>query len=88
MFKPLLEELRSAVDDEGAKGCFKKSVNSYSKVSGINIQGLWAVVEAILQGANREKTLKRLQKAWGGPPKLWERWWAIAQTKPDCPGSI
>ncbi len=45
---------------------------------------LWAVVDAILQGHEEEKTLKKLVKAHGGDPDIWQKWWKIAKVRPDC----
>ena len=84
MFSQLLEDTRNAVDDQGATGCYQKSVESFAKESGLPIDGLWDVVDHVLNGDNPEKVLKRLQKSWGGDPSLWVQWWKIAQTKPDC----
>jgi hypothetical protein len=83
-FRSIVEQLRDAVDDQGAKGCFKQSVKVYSKLTGIDTDGLWAAVDGVLQGYDAEKLLKRLQKSWGGTPEQWVRWFKIAKTKPDC----
>ena len=80
----LCEEIRSAVDDEGWKGCFQKSVNSYHTKTGLPVAGLWAAVEGVIGGYNPEKLLKRLHKSWGGSPKQWVDWFAIARERPDC----
>lgn len=80
----LCEDIRDAVDDQGARECFRKSLLSYQKKSGLPIDGLWAVVDGVIQGYNPEKLLKRLHKSWGGKPEQWAEWFAIAKTKPDC----
>ncbi len=84
-FSNLCEDLRNAIDDEGAKGCFKKSVGRFSHVSGIPREGLWAAVDGVLQGFDAAKMIRKLSKSWGGTPQQWELWIKIAKTKPDCP---
>lgn len=85
VFHHICEEIRSAVDDLGAKGCYKKSVKAFSAESGIPEDGLWAAVDAVLQGFNLAKSAKKLQRSYGGTPDKWTRWFEIAKTKPDCP---
>ena len=80
----LAEEIRNAVDDEGWKHCFDKSVNRYHDKTGLPIEGLWAAVEGVVAGYNPEKLLKRLHKSWGGSPEQWVEWFAIAKKRPDC----
>ena len=83
-FSQLCEEIRNAVDDDGWKHCFQKSVFKYHKETGLPIDGLWAAVEGVVQGYNPEKLLKTLHKSWGGSPEHWAQWFAIAKEKPDC----
>ena len=80
----LAEEIRDAVDDEGWKHCFQKSLNKFHAETGLPVAGLWAAVDGVVQGYNPEKLLKRLHKSWGGSPNDWARWFAIAKEKPDC----
>lgn len=80
----VVEDIRNAVDDQGAKGCYRKTLVSFAKKSGLPIEGLWSVVDHILNGDNPEKVLKRLHKSYGGNPGDWAKWWSIALTKPDC----
>lgn len=80
----LCEEIRNAVDDEGWKGCFQKSLFKYHKETGLPVDGLWAAVEGVVKGYNPEKLLKRLHKSWGGSPDEWVRWFKIAKERPDC----
>jgi hypothetical protein len=84
IFQHLCEDLRTAVDDQGAKGCYKKSVVAYSRMTGIPQEALWAAVDGILQGFDEEKMLKKLKRTWGGHPGLWMQWFEIAKTRPDC----
>lgn len=84
LFSQLCEDIRNAVDDQGAKECYRKSVDAFARKSGLPIAGLWAVVDHVLNGDNPEKALKRLQKSWGGEPTMWAQWWKMAQSKPDC----
>jgi len=84
-FRSIVEQVRQAVDDQGAKGCFKKSLKAYQEKTGIDQDGLWAAVDGVLQGYDARKLLKRLQKSWGGTPEQWVRWFEIAKTRPDCP---
>jgi hypothetical protein len=86
IFTSLCEDIRNAVDDQGAKGCFQKSVLRYSKKTGIPTPPLWVVVNSVIRGDRPEKVLKVLQKKWGGSPQQWMRWWSIVRTRPDCPG--
>lgn len=80
----LCEDIRDAVDEQGARKCFEKSLLQFHKESGLPIDGLWAVVHGVIQGYSPEKLLKRLHKSWGGQPEQWAKWFAIAKTKPDC----
>lgn len=84
MFKDILLEYENAVDDEGAKGCYKKTLIAFSKHSGINKNGLWVAVDGFLQGWDMKKMVKRLQKSWGGTPEQWLAWIKIMQNRPDC----
>ena len=86
IFTALCEDVRNAIDDQGAQGCFQKSVLRYSKKTGIPTPPLWAAVNSVIHGDRPEKVLKVLQKKWGGTAQQWMRWWAIVQTRPDCPG--
>ena len=80
------ENIRSAIDNEGAAGCFSRSVQMFSRHTGIPAEGLWAAADGVLQGNNRPKMTKRFQKAFGGTTEQWDLWFDIAETKPDCPG--
>ena len=80
----LTEEIRNAIDDEGWRGCFQKSVLKYHSDTGLPIEGLWAAVEGVVSGYNPGKLLKRLHKTWGGSPGDWAKWFAMAKEKPDC----
>ena len=80
----LAEEIRDAVDSEGAKDCFRQSVLAFAKETGLPEQGLWMAVDAVINRYNPEKVLKRLHKSWGGDPKEWARFYALALKKPDC----
>ena len=84
MFSQLCEEIKTAVDDEGAKDCFRPAVLAFAKKSGLPEQGLWVAVDAVLKGYTPEKVLKRLHKSWGGDPVDWARWYSIAQKRPGC----
>ena len=84
MMSQLCEDIRNAVDEMGAKRCYQKSVMAYHKKTGLPLDGLWSAVDAVLQGYNPEKTLKRLHKSWGGSPEEWAKWFALAQQRPDC----
>ena len=83
--RQIVEEVRDAIDDEGAKECFRRSVNEYAKETGLPVDGLWLAVEGILQGYDTKKLLKRLLKSWGGSEEEWTRWLMLARTRPDCP---
>ena len=80
----LSEEIRSAIDLEGWKGCFQPSVFAYHRKTGLPIPGLWAAVEAVVKGEIPGKVLKRLQASWGGSPDQWAQWFVIAKRRPDC----
>jgi len=80
----LSEEIRDAVADQGAKGCYQQTVLDFAKQTGLPEQGLWMAVDAALKRYNPEKVLKRLHKSWGGDPKDWARFYALALKKPDC----
>jgi len=80
----LCEEIRDAVDDEGWKGCFQKSLFKFHKKTNLPIDGLWSAVEGVIRGYNPEKLLNRLHKSWGGSPDDWAEWFAIASERPDC----
>jgi len=69
VLRKLCEDIRNAVDDLGAKGCYKRSVKAFSVTSGIPEDGLWAAVDAVLQRFNLEKMAKKLQKSYGGTPE-------------------
>lgn len=84
LFSYLCEELRSEVDEQGARGCYAKSVRAYSRKTGIPIDALWVVVDGILQGSNPVKMLKKIKKSWGGTDEQWVKWMEIAQQRPDC----
>lgn len=84
MLVHLIEEIRDAINDEGWKGCFQKSLFKYHGKTGLPVDGLWAAVEGVVDGHNPEKLLKRLHKSWGGTPEQWVKWFAIAKGKPDC----
>lgn len=85
LFGVIVEELRDAVDQEGAKWCFKKSLDRYAAETGIDPDGLWAVVDGVLQNADPIKLLSRMEKSWGGTKEQWVKWYKIAKTRPDCP---
>lgn len=78
------EEIRDAVDDEGGKDCYRQTVLDFAKKTGLPEQGLWAAVDAVIRRYNPEKILKRLHKSWGGDPKDWAKFFALAQKQPDC----
>jgi len=80
----LCEDIRDAVDEQGARKCFQASVLKYHKETGLSMDGLWAVVDGVLKGYDPAKMLKRLHKSWGGQPEQWAKWFAIAKTRPDC----
>jgi len=80
----LCEEIRNAVDDQGAKECYRSAVVAYAKKTGLPEQGLWVVIDSVLEGGRPDKTLKRLHKSWGGDPGDWAEWYAIAQKRPSC----
>lgn len=84
IFSQVCEEIRGAVDDAGAKDCFRQSLLAYAKKTGLPEQGLWVIVDAVISGYTPGKVLKKLHKTWGGNPKDWARWYAIAQKRPDC----
>lgn len=87
-FRRLCEELRNAVDDQGAKGCFKQSLDKFAQESGLATDGLWAAVDGVLQGFDTTKLVRKLVKSYGGEPEIWERWVQIAQARPDCPKAV
>lgn len=74
----------NAIDDQGWKGCFQRSVFEYNKKTGLPIDGLWVAVEAVVSGHNKAKVLQRLYKSWGGSLEDWVKWFMIAQKMPDC----
>jgi len=80
----LCEAVRDAIDGEGWGGCFQASVFAYHRKTGLPIPGLWAAVEAAIQGYSPERMLKRLQQSWGGTPAEWVQWFLIAKKRPDC----
>jgi hypothetical protein len=84
LLSQLCETVRDAIEDDGWKGCFQKSVFAYHKKTGLPIPGLWAAVEAVVSGQQPGKVLPRLQKSWGGSPEQWVRWFTIAKQRPDC----
>ena len=79
--KELCEDIRNAIDDEGAKECYRASVEAYAKKTGLPEDGLWSAVDAALKGYNPEKILTRLIKSWGGSVDVWAKWYAMAQEK-------
>ena len=84
IFAKLCEELRSAVDTEGAKGCYQGAVEKYARETGLPTEGLWSVVDGVIAGHKPEKMVKRMHKSFGGTPEQWTKWIAVAQTKPGC----
>ena len=84
ILRTICESLRSEVDERGAAGCYKKSVQRYHRMTGLDILGLWAVVDGVLRGDKEDKLLKRIHKTYGGDPNDWAKWLAVSRTKPDC----
>jgi len=80
----LCEDIRDAVDERGGHHCFAQSVSDYHQKTGLPMEGLWAVVNAVIEGVRPAKIVKRLMKSHGGTAEEWLRWLAIAKTKPDC----
>ena len=84
IFVDLCEQLRNAVDDQGAKECYRQSVEAYAKKTGLPEEGLWAAVDGALQGYKPGKILRRLNKSWGGTPEVWGKWYAMVQSMRGC----
>lgn len=83
-FRGIIEDIRTEIDQQGAHGCFAKSVDDFSDESGIPEAGLWMVVDGVLEKVKPKKLLRAARSVHGGTPEQWERWYEIACGKPDC----
>ena len=83
-FRGIIEDIRSELDQQGAYGCFNLALSKFAVESGLPVDGLWMVVDGVLERVNPKKLLRVVQSVHGGSPEEWERWYQIALGRPDC----
>lgn len=85
IFAKLCEHALAAIDDRGAAGCYGNLVHAFAKKYDMPIEGLWAAINAHLQGTPTDKLVKRMMQAYGGRWEYWMLWRGHIIRQPDCP---